>query len=76
MISNHVKFYTTVPEFVDAIISYQKMYNIKPVLVEKNRCVVASHPASLRLGGDVFALPFYILEPDAKKCGFDITTWN
>ena len=71
-----MKFCKSIDEFVTKYQSYQKMYNTRPVLAEKNRCVVASHAPELRLCGEIFALSFHIIEPDAITKGLDTSKWN
>lgn len=71
-----MKFCKTIPEFVDQIMLYQIIHGHKPLLQEKDRCVVASHAPETKIIGDVFALSFKSIQPDAMKKGYDIAKWN
>ena len=71
-----MNFCESITELVMMVEAYQRIFQVKPVLYEKNKCVVAAHGPEIKISGDVFALPFHCIEADAKGKGIDISAWK
>lgn len=79
-----MKFCESLDEFIDCYHLFTQWWGIKPVLYEKNKCIVAALPKDIDVTKyaikpdqlEQFALPFYCVDMDANRKGIDISSWN